>query len=361
MRHRWTPRACVLAALSISILAFDCAISFPDYPLDDGGAPSGGAGGRGSGTGAGGRGSGAGAGRTGTGAGTPSGGTGAGGGTCATEGGAGGIDHQRVYTVTDAGIVDDVTHLLWQQTYGGPPVVVGWDAAVQYCTSQDGGDGGWRLPTLIELVSIVDYSVLDGEFPDAGGDAAIDPVFGNTPAELFWTSTTQVGTGSYKWYVHFGYGSVNGIDMGSDLPYVRCVHDSAVSKDDAGVAFVDDGGIYHDPSTQLDWQTSYVNGFSSYQSALEHCCTNGGFRLPTVSEFLTIVDLDASNPALDSNIFPGVPTGDSVFWSSTPCPAYVGYRAVDFFHGTSGKWNHACPEDFPVSYVRCVRQNAEHE
>ncbi|MBI5479639.1 MAG: DUF1566 domain-containing protein [Deltaproteobacteria bacterium] len=76
-----------------------------------------------------------------------------------------------------------------------------WDQAKAYCAGlvTDGGVAGWRLPTRIELVSIVDY------WRD---NPAIDPVaFPSTPSDFFWSSSPYVNAPPLGWGVGFADGT----------------------------------------------------------------------------------------------------------------------------------------------------------
>lgn len=60
----------------------------------------------------------------------------------------------------------------------------------------------WRLPTPAELETI-----LLAPFP-CGTSPCIDPVFGPTAANLYWSSTTHAGDPNLAWFVAFGNGGV---------------------------------------------------------------------------------------------------------------------------------------------------------
>jgi hypothetical protein len=61
----------------------------------------------------------------------------------------------------------------------------------------------WRLPTVEELQTIVDYSVADP------GPAINTTWFPNTSANAYWASSPYVGVDAYSWYVAFGSSSVS--------------------------------------------------------------------------------------------------------------------------------------------------------
>src|SRR5262249_51259139 len=76
-------------------------------------------------------------------------------------------------------IFDGATGLTWQHNFRAQQLF--WSDAATYCTTQT---GGFRLPTLKELLSIVDYTK-----PASSTVATINSVaFPSTPADLFWSS-----------------------------------------------------------------------------------------------------------------------------------------------------------------------------
>jgi hypothetical protein len=78
------------------------------------------------------------------------------------------------------------------------------------------GVGGWRLPTIRELLTIVDYE---------RHDRAIDPIF-ECKADWYWTSTPAAGSpAGYAWLVYFSHGSASWFSR--DLrAFVRAVRPS---------------------------------------------------------------------------------------------------------------------------------------
>jgi hypothetical protein len=121
------------------------------------------------------------------------------------------------FTVSGGTAADAKTGLVWQRVV--PSGTYTWAQADTYCASNTGGlpGSGWRLPSLLELQTIVD---------DSRASPAIDPtVFPNTPPEYFWTSSTEAtGTPAtnYKWYVRFDYGSTL-TDEVANTHRLRCV------------------------------------------------------------------------------------------------------------------------------------------
>jgi hypothetical protein len=114
----------------------------------------------------------------------------------------------------DGTVTDKVTGLMWQQTV--PTSTFTQTAAAQYCpTLTLGGHNDWRLPSIIELVSLVDFS--------ATGAAISGGAFPGTPAASFWSANSVISTlGAALYSVNFADGSTN--YQGSGVAdNVRCV------------------------------------------------------------------------------------------------------------------------------------------
>jgi hypothetical protein len=111
----------------------------------------------------------------------------------------------------DSTVTDNVTGLMWQQAV--PATQYDWADAVAYCTTLTlAGHSDWRLPSVIELVSIVDF----GQY-----NPSITPTyFPSTPSDFFWSAAPAAGI----WCsVNFYDGSTgSGLEV-SDHAYVRCV------------------------------------------------------------------------------------------------------------------------------------------
>jgi len=81
------------------------------------------------------------------------------------------------------------------------------------------GHCDWRLPTIQELKGIVD---LTRGNCGGGSGACIDPVFGTTQADFYWSSTAHSSLSSNAWDVDFSDGTAND-DLKSPDFYLRAV------------------------------------------------------------------------------------------------------------------------------------------
>ena len=120
------------------------------------------------------------------------------------------------YTVASGTVYDTMTKLTWQQTVSTTQYT--WSDAQSYCASLNLAGTGWRVPSVKELMTLVDFSVAPGS-----GPATIDATaFPNAPANWFWSSTLLAGISSLAWDVDFLIGYTNnGFVSGHNI--VRCV------------------------------------------------------------------------------------------------------------------------------------------
>ncbi len=245
-------------------------------------------------------------------------------------------------------VTDNVTKLVWQ--IGIPTSYPSCDTeeGAAFCTRQDaiaycddltyGGYDDWRLPTLIELVSL---------FHSERGDnqAGIDvDYFGDTDNFLFVSSSIQADAPSAVWKVNYWqrrtysydvpYGRVRCVRGGAEPPFATPADRYAV---DANADTVSDR------ATGLVWKRS-VPSTRYMPSEIGGACS-GGFRIPTTNELLSLVDPTRAKPAIDPVAFPDTPS--DVFWVS-PFSAVADDYAVSFETGELSYFN-------DTGYVRCVR------
>lgn len=110
-----------------------------------------------------------------------------------------------------------------------------------------------------------------------------------------------------------------------------------------------------DRRTKLVWQRAPLPDHMNWATADLACkaiLSDGGkWRLPTMNELQTIVDVGASAPAIDTTAFPSTPT-DAAYWTSTP---YVGapgaYWTLTFAIGRTSQTQQTEP-----LLVRCVSE-----
>jgi hypothetical protein len=110
----------------------------------------------------------------------------------------------KSYTVSGTApeeiVTDNNTGLQWQRTLPGSTYT--WQNAINYCSNLTyGGHSDWRLPSVEELETLVDY----GRY-----NPAIDTdAFPGTPSSRFWSSSSYVDDPNGAWHVDFGNGYVD--------------------------------------------------------------------------------------------------------------------------------------------------------
>src|SRR5215471_9120552 len=222
-----------------------------------------------------------------------------------------GLPNQQDFDTRDANVaLDRVTGLMWQRNLDDR--LMAFAEAKQSCARMAlGGYADWRLPSRIELVSILDVTRTQ---------PAINVIaFPQTPSDWFWTSSVAAEdpTGS-AWYVYFYFGYPK-TDLVSNLFSARCVrtwqgHPPASTRYDLSADTARDVG------TGLTWQRAVPAQTFTFAEASSYCVElvlggMDGWRLPSLTELLTLIDEGArAGPMIDRAAFPDTPS--EAFWSS---------------------------------------------
>ncbi len=119
------------------------------------------------------------------------------------------------YIIKNDYVIDNLTGLIWQR-YSSPES--NWNEAKEYCKkSRTGGFSDWRLPSIDELMTIVDKrryapSIYLKAFPD-------------TKSDYYWTRTTNKKQPNKAWLVFFYYG-YDYYYYKNNVGYSRCVREN---------------------------------------------------------------------------------------------------------------------------------------
>ncbi len=199
------------------------------------------------------------------------------------------------YKLNGGELTDSVTGFVWR---------VGAGASTQPDAMAECGSlgAGWRLPSFLELASLMDYG--------SGGNAVPSVIKGGA-AEL-WTSS-EFPTAGASW----SFSPVSGIPgpkASTSLSGSVCVSGPELT----GELGTPTDGVVQDSRTGLLWQFGTVTN-RSWKEALLYCLKaqggglTTGWRLPSVKELLTIAKTDTM-VAIDTSVF----NTAAVVWSSTP-------------------------------------------
>jgi hypothetical protein len=219
-----------------------------------------------------------------------------------------------------------------------------------------GGSAGFRLPTLIELASILDTGRSGGSVATLLADAR----FQGAPG-LYWTQTTDAGNANLRRMVSFLDGTLPPSTLTSPATArVRCVRSPRSAKSGtpqqrftqllrAGSMEV---GGYRDVRTGLAWSsapsaTPVTLAAAGAQCVALSAATGVSARLPTYKELVTLLRLGGASPFVDAELAPG---GDGVFWTASQAPGDPArVMTVSFSTGTT-----ASELATNTAFVRCV-------
>lgn len=221
------------------------------------------------------------------------------------------------YTYVDVNhqaLRDDVTGLVWTTYAAANEALVDYEGAVSAC--QDVASSGlagiedWRLPTRLELTSLLDFG-------------ASSPML--TPElhyiDSIWTSTPSTLDAGEMYYVWFGGGTIGTESKSTTNLRAACVS-GELSTSDFGL----DRLTVTDPRTRLMWERNDDSGNElDWMGARGYCAqlatdSYAGFtnwRLPTNKEIATIVDDTKTALPLIRDGFGWAP-GGAQHWTSTP-------------------------------------------
>ena len=221
-----------------------------------------------------------------------------------------GLPNPHSYDMRIEGVVlDVVTGLMWQRI--APNKFLTFRDAERECDRLKlAGHDDWRLPSRIELVSILDTIRTQ---PSIDFEA-----FPGTASDWFWTSSLAADNPKSAWYVYFYFGYPKTDDMSNQFS-VRCVRPTR-PRPALPVRYEVQAQAVRDVATGLLWQRTAPAKTFQFAEARAYCdrLRLGGkkhWRVPSLPELLTLIDERAAAPMIDRTAFPNTP--GEPFWSSS--------------------------------------------
>lgn len=211
-------------------------------------------------------------------------------------------------------VFDSVTGLMWQAKDGGEMT---FEMAKLFCdTSTLGGYADWRMPTSLELYSLVNLQ---------NNNPALNKNYFTSIAEYWWSSQTQSNDTNRIWVVNSGGGIGNHlksetISAGGTKKFhvfaVRQVLEPTVLVK----RFVSQNSVvFLDSVTSLIWQIQSNYPKMDWENALGYAenLSSGGYtdwRLPNIKELQSLSDYTLIGPAFPTAI---ANLGIKNYWSGT--------------------------------------------
>jgi|LGVE01.1.fsa_nt_gb hypothetical protein len=222
-----------------------------------------------------------------------------------------------------------------------------------------GGFSDWRLPTIHELMSIVDYETYSPTidtlyFPNT----EIDDGKGYLSYRYFTSNTMGYSGANSVWCLDFDH-------AGSSQCPKRHTHRIYCARAVRGARawsshhfIINDDNTITDTNTGLMWQRECPGSQINWEEAIGHCenlslAGYSDWRLPAVKELQSIVNPEKYDPAIDKEYFPDTLSDVNELYatSTTSMCATIYHLYVSFVTGGTGR----CGDKLCKYYVRCVR------
>jgi hypothetical protein len=275
---------------------------------------------------------------------------------------------------------DNVTGLVWETKAdaNAQAASYAYDQLAAYVATVNAasrcGNTNWRVPTVNELLTLVDASLATGSAADATG-------FPNQRANRYWTADTVAGTTANAWFVDFGNQGLVSFDNKASTTYstyrvllVSGAANSATSCTSAQAKYVDNGdGTLNDTSTGLMWKrceegadpTSCTGTKTSYTSVNQVLATISAdnaagaapglgyndWRMPTVKELSSLVNRRCTGATINTVAFPNADQLSNLT-GNLFAPNTAWLWAVDFADGSVSPVDPTSAGGRPIRLVR---------
>ncbi len=246
------------------------------------------------------------------------------------------------FTISNDVVVDSKTGLHWQKELSSASA--NFPEAKSVCAAlRTEGTSDWRLPTKIELLSLVDYSNTNSHF--------LAPAFADLDSiRTYWSGdeVLRIGPVHPIWTVAFwnlAATATKDPNPGVDVA-ARCVRGTKLPR----ASLVREGEVVRDKSSGLVWEATRSPSELDEKKAFERCAALSlsgvsGFRMPTMKELISLLEDDRTAAPFVSDLF-DEPRGGTI-WSSTLVKGQSMPEAVAFDNGQLAS-------SAPV-FARCVK------
>jgi len=253
---------------------------------------------------------------------------------------------ERYINHEDGTVTDTQTGLMWQEK---EVYDISLEQAEQAAVNLSlAGYNDWRIPTVTELLSVVNDNLNKPPF---------ESILGTSKSEYFWSAEHVSGDSRKTWVLNAGGGigdknpEESHASGGDKIYSLKCVRGNLHVPD---TRFIENGdGTVTDNFTGLMWlqKSSGEMDLQNAQTYAKSLSLAGydDWRLPDMTELAMLCDRNQTNPALNrivfSSIFPGK------YWTASALAGQMDKQwFVDLSKGMSGY-------ESPNSglYVPCVR------
>ncbi len=193
------------------------------------------------------------------------------------------------YDTSDPEVVfDRVTGLLWQRMAATDDVKA--EMASNVCDEITiAGYADWRLPRLMELVSLIDHA---SDAP--AGTAKTTAALSDSGPHDFWSASPAGTTGLWLASPSGGYIDAPSAAANARVRCVRTHESRATGSEHYTASGADESRTVRDNWTGLVWQATATGSEHSFAEAQTYCGTStvagGGWRVPSARELITLPD-----------------------------------------------------------------------
>ncbi len=228
------------------------------------------------------------------------------------------------FRVQDEVVLDVATGAIWSRNANLADFPLTWDEAHDFTAAMAArkahGHARWQLPSRRLLFSLISHQTVNPALP-------IGHQFTNVFSGYYWTADTCHRLPGQAWHIHLGGGRVVRANKRDDsLVWPVCPPETAFSdtledkerfvRNSATALDIRTGLIWNRDADPVGYPLSWDKAFSTVETFNRSALYGAtDWRVPTIRELESMVDLTADSPALPPR-HPFLNVRD-VYWSST--------------------------------------------